>query len=418
VTTATAPAPMFPLDTTEITGNFITVHTIATYTGVNMNRDFDGLPKQIVFGGVPRLRVSAQSKARAIRVWHRNNSTDSSHNAVSTRLLPQQTSRALVNQHGIDPADALPAAVVTVLAAGIGIDLAKPGQTKAITPVPADAADRLAKLAKEHWEELKGARDLAETAITAALKAAADKEGGKRGAKKAPAADADKAPAFGAAQLGLPVAYVAEARAAFAPGTTTEMALFGRMLTELPEGEVYSSVQVAHAIGVDPYEEITDRYTVMDDWQDLGVFGAANTGEKYLASGTLYSYTSLDRRALRTTLAKSGVGDDRTEELAKDAERLFVNGCVLAVPSGNRSRTGSAVLPTVAVACATDLPLTAAAAFETVVDGPAGLEAAYRLGSYLRRTSRFSPLHGGKALWMPPVDADAPEFPASITVEV
>jgi len=45
-------------------------------------------------------------------------------------------------------------------------------------------------------------------------------------------------------------------------------------------------VQVAHAIGVDEMEMITDDFKVVDDWQDFGVFGSANQGQHYLASGT------------------------------------------------------------------------------------------------------------------------------------
>ena len=48
--------------------NFLQLHLLTAYGPSNLNRDDTGRPKSVVFGGVPRLRVSSQSLKRAWRV--------------------------------------------------------------------------------------------------------------------------------------------------------------------------------------------------------------------------------------------------------------------------------------------------------------------------------------------------------------
>ena len=47
--------------------DFLQLHVLTVYGPSNLNRDDTGRPKSVVFGGVPRLRVSSQSLKRAWR---------------------------------------------------------------------------------------------------------------------------------------------------------------------------------------------------------------------------------------------------------------------------------------------------------------------------------------------------------------
>src|SRR6266567_339673 len=93
------------LDTTGLPGRFVVVHTLTTVAGVNLNRDFDNLPKRILVGGVERLRVSAQAKARAARTWTRAYVARTDQ-ADRSRLLPGKVAEHLVTQYGRDEYDA------------------------------------------------------------------------------------------------------------------------------------------------------------------------------------------------------------------------------------------------------------------------------------------------------------------------
>lgn len=410
------------IDTTAYDGNFVVAHVLTTYTGVSLNRDFSNLPKSIQFGDAPRMRVSAQSKDRAMRTFFRHYTGETVQDTARSRFLPQQTARHLqALGHSLEEAHAQAALIVA--SAGMQIDKANTERTRAIAYVPAQAPERLAALASEVWDETSEARGKMGHAIAEAIakraktsKSPAD-AGGEDADADAETSGGRKGPeSAGIEAPKLPQRIVGRAAAAFAPGTVAELAIFGRMLAEVPEGTVYSAAQVAHAFSVDPLAMITDDWTVKDDWQDLGVFGAAGKGTTYLASGTLYQYAALDRRALRRTLSKSATPAE-TEDLARLAEQLFVTALAYATPSSTRSRTGSAACPTLTIAAATDYPLTAAACFESAIEAPAAVTAAQRLTTYLRRAQRHTPLTGGICRWLPPADEDCPALPPVLACE-
>ncbi|MER7761321.1 type I-E CRISPR-associated protein Cas7/Cse4/CasC [Streptomyces sp. NPDC097619] len=408
------------IDTTVHDGNFVVVHILTTYTGVSLNRDFSNLPKSIQFGDALRMRVSAQSKNRAMRTFFRHYTGESVQATARSRLLPQQTARHL-QALGHDPEEARVQAALIVASAGMQIDKANTERTRVTTYTTVQTPERLAALGSELWDETGEARKKMGQAIDKAnaKRAKTSKSGTEgedtdantetSGGRKGPETAGIEAPK-------LPQHIVGRATAAFAPGTVAELAIFGRMLANVPDGTIYSAAQVAHAFSVDPLAMITDDWTAKDDWQDLGVFGAAGKGTTYLASGTLYQYAALDRRALRRTLAKSATPDE-TEALARLAEQLFVTALAYATPSSARSRTGSAACPTLTIAAATDYPLTAAACFESAIEAPAAVTAAHRLTTYLRRAQRHTPLTGGICRWLPPADEDCPALPTVLAYE-
>ncbi|MFE9846548.1 type I-E CRISPR-associated protein Cas7/Cse4/CasC [Streptomyces goshikiensis] len=407
------------IDTTAHDGNFVVVHVLTTYTGVSLNRDFTNLPKNIHFGDAPRMRVSAQSKDRALRTFFRGYTGETAQDTARSRFLPQQTARHL-QALGHPAEEAHVQAALIVASAGMLIDKVNTERTRAIAYVPAQAPERLAALATEVWDETAEARAKMSAAIDDAIAKRAKKSPAGRNAesesdteepsgRKSPEAAGIEAPK-------LPQRIVGRAAAAFAPGTIAELAIFGRMLAEVPDGTVYSAAQVAHAFSVDPLAMTSDDWTAKDDWQDLGVFGAAGKGTTYLASGTLYQYAALDRRALRATLSKSATPAE-AERLARLGEQLFVTALAYATPSSARSRTGSAASPTLTIAAATDYPFTAAACFESAIEAPAAVSAAERLTAYLRRAQRHTPLAGGICRWLPPAGEDCPALPSVILCE-
>src|SRR5690606_17195958 len=48
---------------------FLQIHFLTSYHATLLNRDDAGLAKRIVFGGAPRLRLSAQAQKRHWREW-------------------------------------------------------------------------------------------------------------------------------------------------------------------------------------------------------------------------------------------------------------------------------------------------------------------------------------------------------------
>lgn len=390
-------------DVTRAPGPFVVVHSLTTLAGVSLNQDFNNLPKTLSYGGTDRMRVSSQSLVRAAREYMRTDGTHTGRDALSTRRLPEAVAQHLVDNHDIDPADAVPAAALVVAATGLGINLAEPGKTRAMTYVPDDTARQLSMLVTANWDDTAGPRAQMEDLIGEAIAAAAAPRGSSSGSRKTPPNPADS----------LPGRLIDAARAALSPGTVEELALFGRMLAEVPNSHLTSAAHVAHGIGVDPLQMFDDDFTALDDFQDGGIFTqTAIVGQQYLVSGTLYRQAALDRRQLRENLARSGEDDNTVEELAQRAEQRWTHAITHSLPATRRSRTGSRPRPTLTVIASCDEALTAAPAFETPVPPPAGTQAAALLAVYLHDAG----LRGGAALWQSPDGTTPPPLPDILTV--
>jgi CRISPR system Cascade subunit CasC len=385
------------IDTTSAPGPFVAVHSLTPLHAVNLNQDMFQMPKQGLWGGVERMRVSSQALARAARIWVIEHAEKGRPTASRSRLLPQETARRL-QERGVDAADAIPAAALIVAAAGMSISQTNPERTRTVSLVPGDAPDRLADVVLDHWAELAQSRTAMEDLIAKAM------EG------KVPRKTKGESAVNPAASV--PEAIIAAARRAFDPSLIDSIALFGRMLTELPDGTVPSSVQIAHALSVDPMNLISDDFTVRDDWQDHGVFGSAHIGQKYLVSGTLYRFAALDRGELRRNLARSGDDPATVEQAAQEAERAFVTAIAYSLPHARRSRTGSAVRPLLIAAASCDQPLTADSAFEVPVTDPVGPNAAERLARFLHSAG----VRGGVARWHSPIGDEAPDLPGTLSL--
>jgi CRISPR system Cascade subunit CasC len=428
------------LDTTGHSGRFVVIHTLTSVTGVNINSDFDELPKRITVGGYDRLRVSSQARLRAARVWSRDY-LGPADQAARTRSLPAVISGMLTAEHGHHPAEADCAAAAIVAATGMGIDWNRPDVTTAIMFVPTAAADRLAKLIHHNWDDLAEAREAVHHTIDAHRAAKSTTSGRGRRPRTHDAANTDNQAAAatdtntaaaanhdnnnhdnnndgdegtGDFRVDLVPAQLRQAAlSTFDPASCLDLALYGRMLVNIPGGSVDKAVQVAHSYSVDPIAEVCDQFTVVDDWQFDSVFGAANMGEVYLASGTLYGFAALDRTVLRDNLAE---GHLDVENAARLAEQVFTAAITWSLPHGKRNGTGSTTLPTLVIAAATDMPVTASPAFQSPVEPPAGVTAAERLCRYLHSLSPRAPLHGGCASWISPDGSSVPALPDNITL--
>src|SRR3546814_4229099 len=97
----------------------------------------------------------------------------------------------------------------------------------------------LAKIIDEYWDQIVAAAD-------------SDAEKPKGKAKKAAASAAPKE-------------VQARIEAAFDGGKAVDVALFGRMLADMPEKNQNAACQVAHAISTHAVEREFDFYTAVDD---------------------------------------------------------------------------------------------------------------------------------------------------------
>ncbi len=110
-----------------------------------------------------------------------------------------------------------------------------------------------------------------------------------------------------------------------------DIALFGRMLADLPDKNTDAAAQVAHALGTHAMKQREfDFYTAVDDLKPSDTAGADMLGTVEFGSATFYRYICLDLVKLRENLG----GDD---ELLLRGLRALLYACVFAAPTGKQN---------------------------------------------------------------------------------
>jgi len=339
----------------------IELHGLQSFPPALLNRDDQGVPKDVILGGVRRDRVSSQCLKRAMRLHFRDAELLPQENlSRRTRTLTAHLITALTDR-GHSDTDAELLAVNVVWGMGLlGMDpknaalrltnvllFISDAEIQKIADEIHDAAsdlmpeclpvERIWPAADEEGEETpaepngdeEGQISLEVTPAAPATKAsktAAKAKAGSKAARKAACPPALQQ--FGKALL----PRLDATRAA-------DIALFGRFMAENNAATVHGAAQVAHAVGVHEQEVTLDYYTAVDD--DLQQSGYLDTG--YLSAPVLYRYASVDLRTLGASLA----GDD---QLAEAALRAFATSFIHALPKGKRTSTAPSTRPSVVVA--------------------------------------------------------------------
>jgi CRISPR system Cascade subunit CasC len=301
----------------------IELHAIQSFAPANLNRDDQGAPKDCTFGGVPRARVSSQSWKRAMRVAFRQ-----APEAIETGTRTKRAQRAIVDRiTALDPTVerdvARRRAAVLLEGEPLGLTLkhdegedeVKTGQ---LVFFRSRDLDTLAELAVERGDALDGLTPKSAT---------------ERGKKDAPRPVLPKE-----------VATVVK-RAMTSPGAALDVALFGRLVAELPEASVDAACQVAHAVGTHRIAYEGDYYTAVDDLKPEDTEGADMIGEIQFNASCLYRYAAVDVEQLVHNL---GVGSEPGQ--VTTALAAFSRAFVTTVPSGKQTTFAARNLPTAVLA--------------------------------------------------------------------
>jgi CRISPR system Cascade subunit CasC len=113
-------------------------------------------------------------------------------------------------------------------------------------------------------------------------------------------------------------------------GKAVDLALFGRMLADMPEKNQNAACQVAHAISTHSVEREFDFYTAVDDLKPEDSAGADMMGTVEFNSACFYRYAVVDWDKLVANLQND-------TELANNGLRAFLEGFVVAEPTGKQN---------------------------------------------------------------------------------
>jgi CRISPR system Cascade subunit CasC len=319
---------------------YIDIHALQTLPFSNPNRDDEGAPKTVMYGGKERTRISSQSWKRRIRLDVEHKLADP---AVRTRRVVRAVADRLHHQHDwpMDEAEAAGRQIARSAGKGVskGIKLKevsdekddKVQATSVLLYLPEVGLDELTAIAADYRDEIVAAE-------------------AKKTAKKEPTAV-------------LPFDRIA----AVLRSRNSTINLFGRMLAELPGANVDGAVQMAHAFTVHETAPEFDFFSAVDDIeQQAGIPGSGHINTLQFTAGTFYRYANIDLAGLERNLE-----GDRTTTI--ELVTAFLQSFIRTVPTGKDRPTAPMTVPDlVHIAVRSDRPVSLAAGFETAVDDPAG----------------------------------------------
>lgn len=294
--------------------HFIQIHTIHSYSAVQLNRDESGASKQMPFGGVIRTRISSQCLKRRWRFAdgpHAIRGIQNAETAVRSRHVIERAVIAPLKQAS-EPSDTLDA---LTKAFNIGVYGAEGDNERKRQPLLLGLpevrylAEKAAAIYAEHPDDPKAAV------------AAADELFNARAGERAN--------------------FAAFRDQASLPGGL-ESAMFGRMVTSDPSANIESAISVGHSFTVHKKEAESDMFSVVDDLlTGADHRSAAHIGDSEINAGVFYGYAVIDVPALISNLEGCELADWQTVDRTLAAELIerLINIIATVTPGARRGST-------------------------------------------------------------------------------
>ena len=286
---------------------FVEIHILQNFAPSNLNRDDTGMPKDCEFGGYRRARISSQCFKRAVR-----NEFDAA-GLIEKNSLARRTKRLVaelagrLEGGGRDVEEAK--SVIKLALSGAELEVGSDDKTQYLLFLGNREIDKLADVCARHWDEL--------AAVAAANAAPTQGDSTLRRRKSAGKEAIPKEVRDATLQI-------------LDGGKAADLALFGRMLADLPDKNIDAASQVAHAISTNRISMELDYYTAVDDLKPDDTAGADMIGTVGFNSACFYRYANVDMGQLKRNLQ----GD---EELAQRTLDAFIRASVIAVPTGKQN---------------------------------------------------------------------------------
>jgi CRISPR system Cascade subunit CasC len=309
---------------------FIELHLLQNFAPSNLNRDDNNMPKDTVFGGVRRARVSSQSWKYAIRKSEIFKETVGGKLGVRTATLITQIKQRINNR----PPDVLDGIVTAFVKAYAG-DFAKKRKDEAddestdrrtaiLLYLDESKIDRMAELIDDskNWQILSDAYAKSKKPETPADEGDQADDSTGEGDKTA---------------LSKPIQSIIKQLAKESADEqgrnvvdSADIALFGMMLAAKKNNQtVEAACQVAHAISTHRAEMEMDYFTAMDDKLPPSAQGAGMIGQTDFNSSCYYRYARIDWDLLVDNLRGNA-------PLAHQAVKGFLLAFAQVTPSGKQ----------------------------------------------------------------------------------
>lgn len=263
----------------------VELHVLQNFAPANLNRDDTGSPKDCEFGGFRRARISSQAIKRAIRrEFSEGGLIEPATMASRTKRITEAIVERLITRGREEESSQ---AVAKNLIESAGLRVGDDGLTQYLVFFGSKEMDHLSDLCDQHWDALIEGSDVSrdiKNAIIGSL------DGGK----------------------------------------AADLALFGRMIADLPGKNLDAASQVAHAISTNRLSMEFDYYTALDDLKPDDTAGADMIGTIGFNSACFYRYSNVDTSQLLGNLQGDG-------ELSEGTLEAFLRASVAAIPKGKQN---------------------------------------------------------------------------------
>jgi len=320
----------------------VEIHVLQSFPPANLNRDENGMPKSTIFGGRPRARISSQCQKRATRLFYTQYAELDS-NVFAKRSKDWQSEIAkLLEQDGVNKAqaDLVAACTMTVFT--------EKKESKGKTKKKDDKKKNIDTEDKTENGKSDAGLFLGNVEIQAILSFL------KTNWQQVEIDILAKEPTL-SKQIVDGIKATVESKAK--PG---DVALFGRMMANLPSGKVDAAVQVAQAISVHTLQQEFDFFTAVDELAKPDSIGADHLGEMGFNGSTYYRFAILDTNQLIKNLTD--------EASAKTIASAFTDAFIQATPSGHQNQCAHHTRPAcVMIVVRSGQPMSLVDAFEKSV---------------------------------------------------
>jgi len=370
----------------------IALHILQSFPATCLNRDDVGAPKNLIFGGATRARVSSQCWKRQIRMLAKSQNFADTYNVP--RFVSDRTARVaagiacyLTDKHKLDAmsiAEPLARGAAHYLAT---IDPKNESETKTmmlLSPTEYETiADILASLQPEDRQSLvDGYSRLDRRALEA------DEAGDVSEPEDEPGAAPKNKRAKDEPKPLKPKEYFKLLKKALKepleqkigaglPRDAADIAIFGRMVANDASMNVEGAGLFAHAFSTHKCDNDLDFWTAVDDKRQAADGpGADNMNHAEFNSACYYRYVALNLNQLfyqtgengELTSNLRGLMKPEDVETRRNIARAFIRAVILAVPTAKQNSMNGDSLPGFALAVvSTGQPFQLANAFEKPV---------------------------------------------------
>ena len=269
---------------------FIELHLIQSFAPGNLNRDDTGSPKDAIFGGHRRARISSQAFKAAIRrepVFAEKTAVPVGQR--TKRMAGEITER--LERNGRDAEQAMKVAVEFAKAYAGKMDSKQKNKTSVLIYLSNAEFGWIAEQLDQNWDI--ALHEVIEEDPKERIIGTLVKQLIKQTEKRTSAPD---------------------------------IALFGRMLADKPETNIDAACQVAHALSTHSVRMEMDYYTAMDHLKPDDTAGADMVGFTSFNSACYYRYLRIDWRQLLENL--------KDVDLARRTVEGFLRSAMDAIPTG------------------------------------------------------------------------------------